>query len=249
MSAPATTPRLPLARSAGSILGTSHFPRAAKRLSAAAGLLSLVLLGACANNPPPPDWAIQLQGHVERASTAELVGRSAVATSEWRGARTQVRSTGQPALAARVELLTCAVQAASLELKPCAGFEALRADAQAPELAYAAYLQGQRPTNIEALPEQHRAVAQAINANAPAAFPAERLPAEPLARLVAAAALLQARQLDAAGVAAAVEAASAQGWRKPLLAWLQVQQRVAQQAGNTTLAEQAGRRLQLLAQP
>lgn len=259
----------------------AHLTR--KRLATCALASAVLALSACAKHPPTPDWQIQLQGHIERASTAELLGRSAVAASEWRGARAQVSSTGQPALAARVELLACAVQAASLALSTCPGFEALRADAQAPELAYAQYLQGQRPDLIEALPAQHRAVAQALAPSAavsgpgapglsapgpgapglsasgagsrtPApgatqAFAADRLPTEPLARLVAAAALLQARQLDASGIAAAVDAASAQGWRKPLLAWLGVQQQVAAQAGQSALAQEAQRRIQLLTQP
>ena len=44
----------------------------------------------------------------------------------------------------------------------------------------------------------------------------------------------------------AVDTASAQGWRRALLAWLINQQRLAQEQGDTALAAQVQRRLDLL---
>ena len=49
--------------------------------------------------------------------------------------------------------------------------------------------------------------------------------------------------------ALAVDTASAQGWQRPLLAWLGLQESWAQQAGHTALAEQARRRLVLVEGP
>ena len=43
-----------------------------------------------------------------------------------------------------------------------------------------------------------------------------------------------------------VDTASAQGWRRPLMAWLMVQQKASEMAGNPDVAAQAERRLQLL---
>ena len=108
---------------------------------------------------------------------------------------------------------------ASLVFEDCAGFTALARDAAAPERAYADYLAGRAEAKDAALlPEQHRAVAVA-------AMSASDLKgvADPLARLVAAGVLMQTNGADPATIAVAIDTASAQGWRRPLLAWLGVQ--------------------------
>ena len=72
---------------------------------------------------------------------------------------------------------------------------------------------------------------------------------DPLARLVAAAAALQAGQADAQVMALASDTASSQGWRRPLLAWLLLQERAAQQAQDSATAAALRRRIALLQPP
>lgn len=55
---------------------------------------------------------------------------------------------------------------------------------------------------------------------------------DPLARLIAAALMLQARQAGPEVIALAVQTASDQGWRRPLIAWLQVQYALAKASGD-----------------
>ena len=71
--------------------------------------------------------------------------------------------------------------------------------------------------------------------------------ADPLSRLVAAAVLVQAGHGSPAVVAAGVQAASDQGWTRPLLAWLGWQLRQAQVAGDAELARRTQARIDLLA--
>lgn len=71
--------------------------------------------------------------------------------------------------------------------------------------------------------------------------------ADPLSRLVAAAVLVQAGHGNPAVVAAGVQAASDQGWTRPLLAWLGWQLRQAQAAGDAELARRTQARIALLA--
>jgi hypothetical protein len=71
--------------------------------------------------------------------------------------------------------------------------------------------------------------------------------ADPLSRLVAAAVLVQAGHGSPAVVAAGVQAASDQGWTRPLLAWLGWQLRQAQAAGDAELARRTQGRIDLLA--
>lgn len=218
-------------------------PGAARR---AAGLLMGVALAAalaaCGSRPPVPDWQINAQGAALRATEAYLSGQTRVERLEWARARAEVARTGQPDLLARLELMRCAAQGASLALRPpvCEGFEALRADAAAPERAYAAYLAGRAgPAEAVLLPEAHRAVL-AAGADPGAAVAAI---ADPLARMVAAGALLQAGRAGSAVMAQAVDTASAQGWRRPLLAWLLAQAQRAEQAGDADEAARLRRRM------
>ena len=66
------------------------------------------------------------------------------------------------------------------------------------------------------------------------------------ARLVAAGVLFQAGRASPDLLALAVDTASAQGWRRPLLAWLGVQARRAEAAGAVDEAARIRRRMALV---
>jgi hypothetical protein len=148
-----------------------------------------------------------------------LAGNTAAAESEFKAARAQLTRTGRADLVARVELVRCAVRTASLEFDDCPGFEALRYGARPEEIAYAAYLSGKGT---------HRASDDALG------------------RLVAHAVSLKNGSVSPAGIAAAVDIASAQGWRRPLLAWLGVQEKRATDAGDSETAARIRRRIDLI---
>ena len=103
-------------------------------------LSSAAMLTACAGGPASPDWQRQAHAALDRSVTAYLGGDSRVAAQEFDQARTQLARTGRIDLMARAELLRCAAQLASLDFKPCDGFEAIRIDAAAAERAYADFL-------------------------------------------------------------------------------------------------------------
>jgi hypothetical protein len=197
------------------------------------------LVAACAGGPPPPDWQLNAQSASEAATAAFLAGDTAAEMRHFERARAEVSRTGSPQRLARIELLRCAAHVASLQLEACAGYERLGADADAPERAYAAYLMGQaQPADIELLPPAQRSVAR----GGPAAL---RDVADPLSRLVAAAVLFQQGRADPSTIVLAADTASAQGWRRPLLAWLKVQLARAEHAGDAAEAERLRRRIAL----
>jgi hypothetical protein len=68
---------------------------------------------------------------------------------------------------------------------------------------------------------------------------------DPLARLVGSAVLLQAGRANPAVTSLAIDTASTQGWRRPLLAWLQVQLSRVEQAGDSAEAARVRRRIAL----
>lgn len=207
-----------------------------------APLALALLLVACAGKPPPPAWQASASDSLQRFTTLYMRGNVAAAEAEFARARSELASTGQATLVARAELTRCAAHVASLVFDPCSGFERLRAESAAPERAYAEYLAGRiAPSQAALLPEQHRAIAG--GREDAAALPAMT---DPLARLVAAGVLMRSGRASPAVLQLAVDTASDQGWRRPLLAWLGVQAQRAERAGATEEAARLRRRMALV---
>ncbi len=191
----------------------------------------------------PPDWQLQSHGSLEKFRQQYLEGDSRAAARYFQEAKTSVAATGRPELAARVELYRCALGVAALDVQACMEYESLRADATADDQAYGDFLAG-RPGAAARLPEQYRDVAAARDNTA--RVKALESIADPVSRLVAAGALFRATQLPPQGVAIAVDAASSQGYRSPLLAFLGVQLRQAEAAGDRAAIEAIRKRIDLV---
>ena len=147
-------------------------------------------------------------------------------------------STGRADLVAHAELVRCAAYTASLVVGGCTGFTALAQDATPAERAYAAYLAGQwQGLDPALLPAQHQPIARGAGTLASVA--------DPLSRLVAAGAMLQAGRIAPPDIAVAADTASGQGWRRPLLTWLGVAAQRARAAGNIEELARIERRIAL----
>jgi hypothetical protein len=216
-----------------------------ERIARAGWLAIIMMLAACAGSPPAPDWQANARAALDRAIAAYLVGDTRVAATEFDFARRELARTGRADQVALAELTRCAVRIASLDVGPCEGFEQLRADASPAERAYADYLANRlRASDVALLPEQHRPFA-APGLSGDAAFTALKSIDDPLSRLVATAVLFQDGRANPAAIALAVDTASAEGWRRPLLAWLGVQLALAEKAGDNAAVEQLRRRIAL----
>jgi len=181
-------------------------------------LLAGILVSACSSGPVPPDWQLNSRSALSAFQSYYLKGDTRAAQVEFERARAELQSTGRGDLVARAELVRCAARAASLEFDNCPGFEKLRADAGAEELAYAEYLAGR----------------------------AERAPSEDaLSRLVSYGVKMNSSKITPPEIASAIDIASAQGWRRPLLAWLGVQEQRAEAAGDREVLERIRRRIAL----
>lgn len=200
-------------------------------------MMLALALGACGSGPKPPDWQIEAKGSMERSIAAYMAGDIRVEAVEFQRARSQLSRTGRVDLLATAELLHCASRVASLVFESCAGFEPLRRDASPAQRAYADYLGGQiNPQNIALLPEAQRAAA-AGESNA------LKSSVDPLSQLVAAGVLLQTGKASPAVLVQAIDTASSQGWRRPLLSWLGVQALRAEQGGDADEAARLRRRI------
>jgi hypothetical protein len=196
-----------------------------------------------------PTWQLNAWAELQNFQDAYLRGDNALAQAAMARARQALASTGKASLLARAELFRCAVRAASLAFDHCAAYQPYALAAQAAELAYAAYLTAAWPAlDVAQLPTPHQALAQQLKTQSDAWPQGERLAdfSEPLARLVAAAVLFQSGKLSAQDVALAVQTASDQGWRRPLLAWLSVQQQRALAAGLDAQAQALQQRMDLI---
>ncbi|OGA60363.1 MAG: hypothetical protein A3G81_04495 [Betaproteobacteria bacterium RIFCSPLOWO2_12_FULL_65_14] len=184
--------------------------------------LALILLAAgCAGGPQAPDWQANAAQALQAYQRLYFAGSTDAAEAQFKTARNELASTGRADLVARAELVRCAVRAASLEFDDCPGFEKLRDGAAAPELAYADYLAGRG---------RHAASD------------------DPLSRLVAAAVQLKSGGISPAGISTAIDIASVQGWRRPLLAWLGVQLKRAEAAGDNDAASRLRKRIELVSE-
>jgi len=201
------------------------------------------VLAACGSKPRQPDWLVNADGAQDRFERAYLSGNDRVAASEFTRFRSELASTAQPGLVARAELTRCAVQVASLDFVPCAGFERLRQDAPDAERAYADFLAGTlAPEQARLLPESYRGIAGGQGGAA-----ALKSIKEPLPRVIAAGVLLRTGKADPDVLQVAVDTASEQGWRRSVAAWLGAQAMRAEKAGAVEEAAKLRRRMELAA--
>jgi hypothetical protein len=204
-------------------------------------IASLAGLAGCASGPVTPDWQLNTRDAMANFVTAYLGGNAHQAELEFAHARSEIASSGRLDLLARAMLVRCAARVASLDLAPCTDFDALAQDARPEERAYAAFLAGHWDgLSAMDLPQQYRSLLAAKGE--PAQLKEIKEIKDPLSRLVAGGVLLQSGKLTPEGIALAVDAASEQGWRRPLLAWLGVQAQRADAVGDAALAAQVRRR-------
>jgi hypothetical protein len=205
----------------------------------------VLLLTACAGGPMPPDWQLQSHAALENFSRQYLEGDTRLAERSFADANAAVASTGRTELAARVKLVRCALGTAALDFGACAAFESVRSDATAEDQAYGDFVSGRlRRQDAARLPPQYRDVATARD-EAARNKALEQI-TDPVSRLVAAGALFRLAQLSPQGVASAIDTASAQGYRRPLLAYLNVQAARAESAGDTAALQSIRKRIDLV---
>ncbi|MFN0038715.1 MAG: hypothetical protein ACKVP2_04310 [Burkholderiales bacterium] len=204
---------------------------------------AVVLLAACSTTPPPA-WQSEAFDALERQRMAYFAGESRTAEREILRAKRALSATGRPDLVARVELIRCGHGHASLDFDTCAAVAALREDMAVEDQPYAVWLtESAGPVDAASLPVQYRDVSRAVNDKA--RVQALNKIADPVSRLIAAGVLFRRQQLAPGGIEIAIDTASAQGFRRPLLAWLTVELRRAEAAGDATTVERLRRRIAL----
>ena len=215
------------------------------RIAIPAALIALACAGCSV--APTPAWRADAHDALESFTDTYLKGDTKLAERYFSESRAAVAGTGRPDLVARMELIRCGVGTAALDFDACAGYESIQADATETDRAYAGFLAGKFEQQAGAkLPPQYEAIAGEKDADAQNR--ALRKIKDPVSRLVASGALFRAGRLSPEGIATALDTASEQAWRRPLLAYLNVQAKLAESAGDTAALEVIRKRIELIYQ-
>ncbi len=210
-----------------------------------APLTLAALLSACGGGPPPADWKLNAVSLLEHSQERWLEGDTKAARLALEKTRSEIAKSGRADLLARAELAACAAHVASLDFAPCAAFDKLAADAGAGDLAYHRFLSGDWNGLDAKTLAAHYASLVGAKDDATANKAVANIE-EPLPRLIAAALLFKTARAEPATLALALDTASERGWRRPLLAWLEVSLRRALDAGDKVSAERIQRRIDLV---
>lgn len=223
----------------------------------AAGVAVASLLGCSAGQLP--DWQLRSSAAANRAVVAFLNAELKAFDQAFSESIFQAQRSARPEEVARLYLLRCALQVASLNFGVCPDSDSyeqrvvdgLSQSTSGSLQAYRLYVRGASMTSeqIAGLPRAQQPVAMALTSMHSGLDRVLAQVQDPLSRLVAAGVIVRAGRGSPALIAQAVETASAQGWRAPLSAWLAAQVKVARDAGDDRLAQESQRRLELLNRP
>ncbi len=216
-----------------------------KKLLILASLLTLV--GCGTGGPPPPDWKVDASDLIVRYQKHALLGDNTLAERYFQQAVAATGGAGRVSETAHLWLVRCATRRAMLIDDACAGYADLaRIAPNATDQAYYRFITLRwEDLDPSLLPRQHRDLLRA---------PADKRPeilgriTDPLARLLDASLLVMRKEADASTLAIATETASAQGWRRPLLTFLKLQQKQAVAQGDVAEQARLDRRIQLVEQ-
>lgn len=203
--------------------------------------LLVLLLSACSSGPTVPDWKIDTQTAMERYTQYYLEGRSKLALASFNKARSASAATADINAVAHLELVRCGVAMAALDSSPCTGYTSL-ASTNPVDANYYHFLIGDwRLLNAKILPSSYQTMVvpgSVAESNA-------RISqiSDPLSRLIAISVNVVRQQYDNQTLDIAINTASEQGWRRPLLAYLLVQEK---NSANPTQQQLIRARIELL---
>ncbi|MEW5908770.1 MAG: hypothetical protein AB1659_03120 [Thermodesulfobacteriota bacterium] len=208
-------------------------------------ILILFLFNACAGSGTYPEWKIRSKDSLERFQHLFLQGNDRLAGSEFEKAGSEIAKTGNLKIAAQAGLVRCAMRVASLDFAPCTDFVRFEKEVGAEEIAYFHFIEGNwDQADLRRLPDQYRPLLRAAD-TAKLNRAAQQIQ-EPVSRLIAAALLFKKGRIEPETMSVALETASDQGWRRPVLAWLMVMLRRAEASGDAEGVEHLKNRIKLV---
>lgn len=190
-------------------------------------LLSLAIcfcLAGCGASRPVPDWLTASHSQLAAYQKSFLSGDDKLAALRFKGALHDIKKSGDLEILARAYLIRMALQRAVLEEPETADYLKIETLQASPaHKNYYAFLMGEKaPVDEKLLPAQYRGLLASLRPEGEAG----RLAAigkiqDPLSQLIVLGILTHQQQEDEALLQRAVAIASAQGWKKALLVYLE----------------------------
>lgn len=191
----------------------------------------LLLLSACGSaGPPAPDWKTDAVDFIERYKKHALLGEHAVAERFFQRALHATGGAGRISETARLWLVRCATRRANLLDDDCSEYaELAKLETSAEDRAYYQFVT-LKWSELDAakLPAQYVGLVKSDPARLNTQIAATE---DPLSRLLAASLVTQRGHADHATLVIAMETASSQGWRQPLLTYLKLLEKNAAARG------------------
>ena len=210
----------------------------------------LVFLAGCASRPAP-EWIGASYNHLESFKRHYLRGDEILAEKSFQRALEEIRTSGDIDAMAKGCLVRFAVRTAVLEAfddREYLRLSTLRSSL--PHLDYYSFLKGSfAEVAADRLPVQYRPFLKALLKGDPGDIEREAIRIEdPLSRLIAAGLIVRDRQASEQLLNGAIETASQQGWKKPLLAYLKKLERYYDSVKETSKAAEVRKRLEWIGQ-
>jgi len=209
-------------------------------------LLLLSLLCTACSSTPAPLW--QETAHTQLVNYTEtyLAGDDRFAAAHFEKALAEIRKTGDPTLMGRALLTRCALETAALAANDCTIESEFLTDRE--NAAYHAFVTG-RTASAADLPKRYRPVAAALGKSDSTAVSAAISEIDdPVSRLVAIGVAARCGKADAALFEIGASTAAAQGWKRPLTAYLLRLRALYEAAGDRTGTASAEARLKVIGQ-
>ena len=188
-------------------------------------ILCLVLiLAACGSSAHSPVWKDKASRHLADYKTSFLSGKEDATEPHFIKARKEIAAGNDLNLLATVYLTKYALHTASLESFDAADFARVqRLEPNDSNMAYCHFLKGNfSAVNAQALPSGYSGVLKAaLLRDVKSALREMNAIDDPLSRLIACGVWVRYLPFDEAILQTAIATASANGWRRPLWAYLE----------------------------
>jgi hypothetical protein len=212
-------------------------------------VMFVLLICACGSLMPVPDWKDKAGRYLEEYTTAFLTGRELSTDPHFVKATREIAAGNDLRLLAIAYLTKYALHTASLERFDDSEFLKIeRLEPDAADMAYCRFLQGNfADVDAAALPSRYAGVLKAA-ARRDVALAAHEISAmgDPLSRLVAAGVWVNHMPFDETILQTAIDTAAANGWRRPLWAYLEKLHAFYLEGGDQSKARAVKNRLELL---
>lgn len=206
----------------------------------------LLVLSACGSSgPPTPDWKTDSVDFIERYKKHTLLGEHAVAERFFQRALHATGGAGRISETARLWLVRCATRRANLQDDDCSEYtELAKLETSAEDRAYYQFVTLKwSELDTAKLPAQYAGLVKSDVARLNSQIAAIE---DPLSRLLAASLVTQRGLADHATLVVAMETASSQGWRQPLLAYLKLLEKSAAARGASSEQQAYAVRIRLI---